>query len=70
MQNRYILLVSMLGGLFVAAFGLSVGLSLGAMAVVFVVETIFVFGCIIFGLRIFPELLSRHLERQLKRRSK
>lgn len=70
MTNIWKILTCVLAGFLVGAFVMIQGANFGIVAGVFVAEAVFCFGCIIFATRFMPELLSRHLDWQLRRRGR
>ena len=70
MINTRTMLVGVLAGILVGAYAISVGLDFGVAVGLFVAEVIFCYGGIVFATRFMPELISRHLDWQLKRRGR
>ena len=70
MKTLRILLIVVLAGLLVAAYSMSIGLSFQVTVALFFGEVVLCFGGIFFAIYVMPELLSRHIEWQLKRQGR
>lgn len=65
-----IMFVSAFAGLLVAAYSVGVGLSMTVAVMMFIGEMFFCFAGIMFASHVMPELLSRHLDWQLRRKTR